>query len=337
MTGLPSMERLRASVIINNYNYARFLRAAIDSALSQTYQNCEVVVVDDGSTDNSREVIESYDRRVKAVYKCNGGQGSALNAGFEASSGDLIIFLDADDVLLPCAVETVLTELREGVARIQYLLEVINGSGEASGRYVGGSRVPARLGPFAADSPMSANAFPRQILERIMPIPEKEWAIAADAFLTILSSVLGEVVYLDNALGKYRIHGHNAGGNPDSLVEIRRGILGDFNLHASLHELTRGETGSLEQWLGRYPPHWVGRITSLRESPADHPWDDKLFPLMYRAVSATWRQPYWNLRRRLAYSVWIVGYSLSPKRMAPALRRLERRGSEGLSGLLLGR
>ena len=109
------MERLRASVIINNYNYARFLRAAIDSALSQTYQNCEVVVVDDGSTDNSRDVIESYDRRVKAVYKCNGGQGSALNAGFEASSGDLIIFLDADDVLLPCAVETVAAQMRPGL------------------------------------------------------------------------------------------------------------------------------------------------------------------------------------------------------------------------------
>ncbi len=333
------MEPLRASIIIDNYNYARFLRDAIDSALSQTYENCEVVVVDDGSTDNSREVLESYDRRVKAVYKCNGGQGSALNAGFEASGGDLIIFLDADDILLPCAVETVLTELRDGVARIQYFLEVINGAGEASGKYVRGSRVPtARLGPFGADSPMSANAFPRRILERIMPIPEKEWAIAADAFLTVLSSVLGEVVYLEKALGKYRIHGHHhgAGGNP-GLVEIRQGILRDLNLHAFLHELTHGETGSLEEWLSRYPPHWVGRITSLRESPADHPWDDKLFPLMHRAVSAIWRQPYWNLRRRLAYSVWVIGYSLSPKRVAPALRRLERRGSEGLAGLFLGR
>jgi glycosyltransferase involved in cell wall biosynthesis len=335
------MERLRASVIINNYNYARFLRAAIDSALSQTYQNCEVVVVDDGSTDNSREVIESYDRRVKAVYKCNGGQGSALNAGFEASSGDLIIFLDADDVLLPCAVETVAAQMRPGVAMVRYLLEVINGAGEPLDRYMGGSgsRLPsALLGPFGVDSPGSAKAFPRKTLERIMPVPEEDWTMGADAFLAVLSSVLGEVVCLEKALGKYRIHGHNnvAGANP-GLVEIRRGIIGDLSLYASLHELTHGEIGTLEEWLSRYPPHWVGRITSLRESPADHPWDDKLFPLMHRAVSATWRQPYWNLRRRLAYSVWVIGYGLSPKRMAPALRRLERRGSEGLAGLLLGR
>src|SRR5258707_1575790 len=95
-----------ASVIVNNYNYARFLREAIDSALDQTYRNTEVIVVDDGSTDGSREIIASYGDRIIPVLKENCGQNSALNAGFSLSLGDGILFLASDDVLFPNAVRT---------------------------------------------------------------------------------------------------------------------------------------------------------------------------------------------------------------------------------------
>src|ERR1700757_584817 len=69
----------KATVVINNYNYGQFLGTAIESALGQTYANTEVVVVDDGSTDDSREIIASYGDRVRAVLKSNGGQASAFN------------------------------------------------------------------------------------------------------------------------------------------------------------------------------------------------------------------------------------------------------------------
>jgi len=95
-----------ASIIVNNYNYARFLREAVDSALDQTYRNTEVIVVDDGSTDGSREIIASYGDRIIPVLKENGGQNSALNAGFSLSRGDVILFLDSDDVLFPTAART---------------------------------------------------------------------------------------------------------------------------------------------------------------------------------------------------------------------------------------
>src|SRR5579864_5011090 len=84
------------SVLINNHNYGRYLKAAIDSALDQTYPAVEIVVVDDGSTDNSRELIAAYGGRVIPVLQANGGQGSAFNAGVAASRGDILCFLDAD-------------------------------------------------------------------------------------------------------------------------------------------------------------------------------------------------------------------------------------------------
>jgi glycosyltransferase involved in cell wall biosynthesis len=88
------------SIIINNYNYGHFVSEAIDSALNQTYSQIEVIVVDDGSTDNSRKIIASYEHRITSILKENGGQASALNAGFAATQGDIICFLDADDIFL---------------------------------------------------------------------------------------------------------------------------------------------------------------------------------------------------------------------------------------------
>ncbi|MCC2671779.1 MAG: glycosyl transferase, partial [Armatimonadetes bacterium] len=76
-----------ASVIINNYNYARYLPEAVESALAQTYPHTEVVVVDDGSTDHSRAVLAGYGDRLRTVFQENGGQASAFNAGFAASRG----------------------------------------------------------------------------------------------------------------------------------------------------------------------------------------------------------------------------------------------------------
>ena len=80
--------RRLASIIINNYNYGRYLPKAIDSALAQSYPHTEILVVDDGSSDDSRTVIASYGDRIIPVLKQNGGQASALNAGFAASRGD---------------------------------------------------------------------------------------------------------------------------------------------------------------------------------------------------------------------------------------------------------
>ncbi len=107
------MNKPLASIIITNYNYGRFLPEAIDSALNQNYQPLEVIVVDDGSTDGSQQIIANYGKQIIPLLKENGGQGSAFNAGFAKSRGEVICFLDADDVLLPSAIARAVELLRD--------------------------------------------------------------------------------------------------------------------------------------------------------------------------------------------------------------------------------
>jgi glycosyltransferase involved in cell wall biosynthesis len=100
------------SVIIPNYNHAQYVGAAIRSVLAQTYRNYEIIVVDDGSTDNSREVVAQFGERVNYIYKTNAGLSAARNTGFQASKGSLIGVLDADDLYEPAYLQTLVAALQ---------------------------------------------------------------------------------------------------------------------------------------------------------------------------------------------------------------------------------
>ena len=102
---------LKISVIITNYNYAAYLGEAIESVLAQTYERVECIVVDDGSTDNSRDVIAAYPQ-VKALFQANSRQAKAAKAGLRLATGSVIIFLDSDDYLHPDACSTVACQWR---------------------------------------------------------------------------------------------------------------------------------------------------------------------------------------------------------------------------------
>jgi len=89
------------SVVIPAYNAARFIRRAVDSALDQTWQSREIVVVNDGSTDDTDRVLAEYGDSIRVIHKPNGGLSSARNRGIRESRGDYVAFLDADDYWLP--------------------------------------------------------------------------------------------------------------------------------------------------------------------------------------------------------------------------------------------
>src|SRR5450432_3070501 len=88
------------SVIIPCYNQGKYLSKAVESVLEQTYRHFEIIVVDDGSSDNTKEVSESYPE-VKYVFQQNQGLAAARNTGIEHCSGSLLVFLDSDDWLVP--------------------------------------------------------------------------------------------------------------------------------------------------------------------------------------------------------------------------------------------
>ncbi|MEW6285732.1 MAG: glycosyltransferase [Chloroflexota bacterium] len=106
------MENPLVSVIIPNYNHARFLGGAIRSVLEQTYRPVEIIVVDDGSTDNSAEVAAAFGDQIRYIYQTNAGLSAARNTGLRAAQGELIGVLDADDMYEPNFLETLVAALQ---------------------------------------------------------------------------------------------------------------------------------------------------------------------------------------------------------------------------------
>ncbi len=213
-----------ASIIINNYNYSRYLKEAIDSALNQTYSRIEVIVVDDGSTDESPQVITQYGNQIIPILKKNGGQASAFNAGFAASRGDIIFFLDSDDAFYANKVQEIgnllfKKTLKNPYVMIYHLLECIDTDGVSLGRKLPNAlhKVPAnlynytckyRFFPYAA-SPTSGIAMSRALALKIFPIPEQGILTSADEFIVRPALLIGEVYGVEQVLAKYRLHDAN--------------------------------------------------------------------------------------------------------------------------------
>ncbi|HBL13872.1 MAG TPA: glucosyl transferase [Cyanobacteria bacterium UBA11162] len=217
------------SILINNHNYRHFLPWAINSALNQTYSHTEVIVVDDGSTDNSPEIIRSYGNKIIPVLKPKGGQVSAFNAGFAASKGDIICFLDSDDLFIPEKVAEVVKAFgdRQDLGWCFHALRFVNIQLEdfkynlslRKTRHDGSVREydlrvktkkgkPGKKFPYASTSGISLR---RSLLEQILPIPEQDQStLLNETFLIFPSLGLSKGVVLDQELSFYRIHGNNA-------------------------------------------------------------------------------------------------------------------------------
>ena len=115
------------SVIITNYNYAEFISQAVESVLQQEYKNIEIIIVDDGSTDNSLEVLSKFGNSIKVIKKKNGGVSSARNLGTKYSSGEYIAFLDADDYWDPRKLAKQVCKIEDSNSDLVYCtLRIVN-------------------------------------------------------------------------------------------------------------------------------------------------------------------------------------------------------------------
>lgn len=327
------------SIIVNNYNYGQFLRAAIDSALRQTYRPIEVIVVDDGSTDQSRDIISGYGDQVVPVLKENGGQASALNAGFAQCHGDLIIFLDADDVLLPHAAQHAADAFasQSNAAKIQYRMSVIDGNGRPIGVIkppqhiplpAGDLKAPTILFPFdLAWLPTSGNAFAAQVLRRIFPIPAEVYGkVGADWYLAHLTPLYGAVVSLDEVGADYRVHAsnHYELATPTlNLAHIRQTMV-----YADLtrwYLLKQAEQLSL---LNRPAEilsvsYVATRITSLKLEPHQHPIaGDTIGKIFKLALTAISRRNDVSWLMKVLFGVWFAFMAIAPRSLARRLAEI---------------
>ena len=326
-------QELLVSIIINNYNYARFLRAAIDSALGQSYASIEVLVVDDGSTDQSRAIIDSYGDRVKPVLKQNGGQASALNAGFAHCQGGIVIFLDADDVLLPHAAQSVaeVFSAQPQTAKIQYRMEVIDQGGRQTGVIKPPRHIPLLTGDLKKQEmlfpfdltwlPTSGNAFATQALRNIFPIPEEVYGkVGADWYVAHLTSLFGPVVSLDEVCAYYRVHASNNYELAEprlDLVHIRQTIVYcDYTRNYLLKYTQRLELPDRPNEILAVS-YVANRITSLKLEPDQHPivgdTTGKLFRL---ALIAILRRSDVAWPMKIMFGLWFVLMVLAPKSLA---------------------
>ena len=210
------------SIIIGNYNYEKFIAKAIDSALKQTYKNIEVIVVDDGSTDNSRKIISSYGDKVIPVFKENGGQPSNYNAGFESSHGDIICFLDSDDIFVKNKVDRIVSifESYKDIEWCFHSLQLIDESDKLLGstttvNYKSGERdyrqilQKGKIPPHIPPCPTLC--FTRKLLEKILPMPTTKKMPGSDHYLKFIAVAISKGFILAEDLTLQRIHGNNMG------------------------------------------------------------------------------------------------------------------------------
>ena len=211
---MPDAAKL--AVIITCYNYASFVDRAIRSVLDQGRDDCELVVVNDGSTDGSWEVITRTG--ATAFSLPNGGARRACLFGFDRTRAPFVLFLDADDELKPGSIGKIIDLLDPSVAKLQFPLTRI----DADGNVISGA-FPAldtfrdheilvhqvlRCGVYESP-PTSGNVFRRDVCELLR---EADYDMFVDGVTLFAAPLMGDIVSISEEIGCYRIHGRNDSG-----------------------------------------------------------------------------------------------------------------------------
>lgn len=319
----------RVTVCVVNYNYAAYLADAIESALDQDYADLEVVVVDDGSTDDSLTVAERYADRTRLVVKPNGGQASAMNAGFRAATGDVVLFLDADDMLTPGIVTDVAIAFRDrSLAKVQYALDVVGPDGARLGIRIPGPHAAPVNGDLREHvlrtrnypwPPNSGNAFASAALATVLPMPEDEYRVDADCYLAETTPLCGRVATLERVGARYRWHPtNNSAGRETPLEWLHRKMALTAIGHAEVRRIAAALGLSLDGCpvdADAVPDiaHLGVRLASVRLDAAAHPIaGDTARALALRGIRASMRHPYLPLAGRVKRAGWFAVAGLLP-------------------------
>jgi glycosyltransferase involved in cell wall biosynthesis len=315
-----------ASVVIVNYNYEAYIAAAIDSALAQSHEPLEIIVVDDGSSDGSRQIISAYGERIRKIFQPNAGQGAAYNAGWKAACGKFILFLDSDDVLQQDAVTKIVSAFKNcNAVKAQFYLQQVDRNLQPTGYLLpsyGFSALDTRqqitkYGYYVCP-PASGNAYRKSFLDQIMPIADTQlYRRAADGYTTGLAGVAGRVVSIPEILGYYRVHGDNGGGEGGvkSAQQLHHMFMRDIKREDSQHAFGDQFNFHFLADRSRYcPGHTKLRLLSYRMSPELHPIKtDTVGNLVVSGVASAIKFPHLRLWRRFGVAVGFIAMGILPR------------------------
>jgi glycosyltransferase involved in cell wall biosynthesis len=319
----PSRQPL-FSIIVTNYNHAPFLSAAIDSSLEQTWPEIEVIVVDDGSTDGSLAIAEAYGDRVRLIAKPNGGHPSAMNHGFTASRGDVVLFLDSDDTLAPDIIARIAEVWTADAAKAHFYLQHMTSEGVPVEGCVlppstvlprGDLRAMVRRFGLYPSPPTSGNAFSRRLLRAMMPLPTD--AHSVDTLLIAAAPFFGEIVAIDGVGGFWRRHEHNM--SMMDLTRLQRKLRVDLDTMRLISALPDGE-GRVVSCDARWPQHLKECLLVEKFSGTGGMLRLARLAFSYVSSMVAWTQ--YGPGRRAAYVVWAASVLLLPRRILAAVPNL---------------
>jgi len=235
-------EEVKVSVVMPSYNAARFVTAAIDSVLAQTFQDFEILVVDDGSTDNTREVLEKYDSpKIRYLYKKNGGVASARNYGIENARGKYIAFLDADDLWLPEKLEKqiALLEANEEIGLVYAATEKVDENLQTVG-YIKANSYEDYCEALLLNLNIIAGSCSSAIVRRDIALKtngfDAEFSTCADWEYWLRLSLLTQFAPVKEYLVKYRVVAGSMSSNPYVSKRDTLGVLNKFFARTDLPE-----------------------------------------------------------------------------------------------------
>jgi len=339
------------SIVIVNHNYAQFLGEAVDSALGQRDAAVEVIAVDNGSTDGSRELLAAYAARIRVLLQPNRGQKAAFNAGLAAAQGGIVLYLDADDALDPRVAASAAAAFARNPAavRVVFRLAIIDQAGRPTGELMPALDVPLPEGDvrrqvleFPDDlawPPTSGNAFAAWALRRVMPLPVTTDLVGADSWLHPTIPLFGPIVALDVVGGVYRTHGDNHAFR--SALDVKRSRV-IISRAAEVHERLKQLAMELGYGCGR--PRSVTlvahRMVSLRIGGPGHPVrGDSTRRALIDGIAASYRRIDVRPWQRVIYASWFLAAAVAPRpwvgvlgesffmpaKRHPGLRRFMRR------------
>ncbi|MGE5538319.1 MAG: glycosyltransferase family 2 protein [Gemmatimonas sp.] len=311
------------SIVVLGRGGERHLRGAIDSAWRQTYPHLQVVVVDDGTSESSRDAIRSYGSAVTPVCCAEGGEAQTVRAGLAACRGDIVLFLDSRDTLDPHAAKRLMEEWRPGSVKAQFYLRSVSGTGRPLGRRLpnidfvadGDVRRCLFLYGYYPSPPTTGSAYTRAFLAEVLSDEANGWRDCVDGYLSALAPLHGDVVQIAAEMGSYREHERARARHPSSVGELREGILREIDrervllAHAATHGITL--TGPLAV---NIPAHCKARILSLRLDRATHPVAGDTLPrLLALGVRSVWRFPHMRVPKRLVASAGFLALLVLPR------------------------